>query len=48
MTLDAKSKVLRRVLITLPPDCDEKTKDKIVAKLEQKGFRVVEIENLNN
>lgn len=48
MTLDAKSKVLRRVLITLPPDVEEPMKDKIVAKLEQKGFRVVEVENLNN
>ncbi|WP_214828510.1 cyclic di-AMP binding protein CbpA [Exiguobacterium algae] len=48
MTLDAKSKVLRRVLLTLPPECDESMKDKIVAKLEQKGFRIVEVEDLNN
>ncbi|MCC9625170.1 cyclic di-AMP binding protein CbpA [Thalassospira sp. MA62] len=48
MTLDAKSKVLRRVLVTLPPDCEEDMKNKVVSKLEQKGFRIVEVENLKN
>lgn len=46
MTLDAKSSVMRRVLITLPTDCDEKTKKKIVKKLNEKGLRVVAIEDL--
>ncbi|ACB62345.1 MULTISPECIES: cyclic di-AMP binding protein CbpA [Exiguobacterium] len=46
MTLDAKSSVMRRVLITLPTDCDEKTKKKIVKKLNEKGLRVVAVEDL--
>ncbi len=46
MTLDAKSSVMRRVLITLPLDCDEKTKNKIVKKLNEKGLRVVAVEDL--
>ncbi len=46
MTLDAKSSVMRRVLITLPTDCDEKTKKKIVKKLDDKGLRVVAVEDL--
>lgn len=46
MTLDAKSSVMRRVLITLPTDCDEKTKKKIVKKLNEKGLRVVSVEDL--
>ncbi|MGI1806403.1 cyclic di-AMP binding protein CbpA [Exiguobacterium sp. TDN 0502] len=46
MTLDAKSSVMRRVLITLPTDCDEKTKNKIVKKLDEKGLRVVAVEDL--
>ena len=46
MTLDAKSSVMRRVLITLPIDCDEKTKKKIVKKLDEKGLRVVAVEDL--
>ncbi|MFZ0075037.1 CBS domain-containing protein [Exiguobacterium sp. RIT452] len=46
MTLDAKSSVMRRVLITLPTDCDDKTKKKIVKKLNEKGLRVVAVEDL--
>ncbi|HAL00264.1 MAG TPA: hypothetical protein DCP50_04650 [Exiguobacterium sp.] len=46
MTLDEKSSVMRRVLITLPTDCDEKTKKKIVKKLDDKGLRVVAVEDL--
>ncbi len=46
MTLDAKSSVMRRVLITLPIDCDDKTKKKIVKKLNEKGLRVVAVEDL--
>ncbi|WP_114572134.1 cyclic di-AMP binding protein CbpA [Exiguobacterium flavidum] len=46
MTLDAKSSVMRRVLVTLPTDCDLETKNKIVEKLNQKGLRVVDVEDL--
>ena len=46
MTLDAKSSVMRRVLITLPTYCDDKTKKKIVKKSNEKGLRVVAVEDL--
>lgn len=46
MTLDARSNVMRRVLVTLPRECTPEMKDEIIKKLSRKGFRTVEVENL--
>lgn len=49
MSLDSKSKnFVRRVLITLPIEVDEKLKNTIVDALEENGHRVVSVEKLNN
>lgn len=47
MTLDAKEEVgVRRTLFTLPLDTSEETLNKITTKLTKKGFKVIEIDNL--
>jgi len=46
MPLEAKGGVMRGGFGTLPTDWDLETKDKIVEKLNQKGLRVVDVEDL--
>lgn len=47
ITLDNQSEdLIRRVLVSLPNTVDEKMKDDIIAHLDRKGFRVVEVEKV--
>lgn len=49
ITLDAKGgEFIRRTLFTLPAGTDENTLNTVVAKLEKKGYRVVEIDDLQS
>ncbi|WP_270344640.1 cyclic di-AMP binding protein CbpA [Enterococcus thailandicus] len=49
ITLDiGKDEFIRRTLITLPADTDQKLCDTIVEHLERKNYKVVEIENLRD
>lgn len=49
LTLDAKKEeIVRRTLFTLPAGIDEATLNTCVAKLERKGFRVAEIDDLQS
>ena len=48
ITLDVgKDEFIRRTLITLPAGTSEELRDKIISQLENKYYKVVEIENLN-
>jgi hypothetical protein len=48
ITLDVgKDEFIRRTLITLPAGTTLELRDKIIAQLENKQFKVVEIEDLN-
>jgi hypothetical protein len=42
-----KDEFIRRTLITLPAGTTLELRDKIIAQLENKQFKVVEIEDLN-
>lgn len=47
ISLDSKDKdYVRRVLITLPDEADEKQKNQIVGALEENGLRVISVESL--
>ncbi|MCI1893444.1 MAG: cyclic di-AMP binding protein CbpA [Lactobacillus sp.] len=49
LTLDAKQdEIVRRTLFTLPAGIDENTLNECVARLERKGFRVAEIDDLQS
>ena len=49
ITLDIeKDEFIRRTLITLPADTDEKVCETIVNQLEKKNYKVIEIENLQH
>ncbi|WP_461214628.1 cyclic di-AMP binding protein CbpA [Lacticaseibacillus sp. GG6-2] len=49
ITLDAKgNEALRRTLFTLPAGTSETTLNTVVAKLERKGYEVVEIDDLQS
>lgn len=48
ITLDVgKDEFIRRTLITLPKGTTEELRDKVIAQLENKHYKVVEIEELN-
>lgn len=46
MTLDAKEEDKRRTLFTLPPNTSKEILNKIITKLNRKGFNVIEVDDL--
>ena len=47
ITLNNDTQFVRRICIVLPEGVDEKTKDKIIADLEENKFTVTDVEKLN-